>query len=201
VHDAQKKAPEISPLSKAATASPGRRQGARITKPLDQSLHPTNPREQGQYLAQAWAEFVHGAPWDWWVTLTFAKAPHPEQAHKAYRLWIHEMNRRVFGINYWKKPHTKGVWWTRATEYQTRGAVHYHALLGGTASLDRFEWMRRWEQLAGYARIFPYGMDGKTGAEYYLAKSMYAFKRGEVDVDGPLESRMNQRAWPFRRVP
>jgi hypothetical protein len=35
-------------------------------------------------------------------------------------------------------------------------------------------------------------MDDKRGAEEYLAKTMYAFKRGEVDFGGPVTRAMMQ---------
>jgi hypothetical protein len=148
-------------------------------------------------------------PWSLFVTLTFQTAPHPEAASKVFDLWVHRMNRRQYGVNYWKHPERLGVWWVRATEYQQRGALHFHALVGGVPSGWAFSLMQDWETLGrsrtgalewktktGYARIYPYGQDGKTGAEYYVSKSMYAFKRGEIDLGGPLGLRMMQRPLP-----
>jgi hypothetical protein len=208
---AQKKVLGISPPTTAATASPGQRQGASITQPPDHSLQPTNPRAQAAEVAEGYAELTRRAPWDWWTTLTFVDVGHPEAADKVFRLWIHRLNRRLHGRNYWKHPETKGCFWVRATEYQKRGALHYHGMIGEPVpSAWAFDLMRDWEDLGrlrvgvsewktktGYARIYPYGQDGKTGAEFYISKCMYAFKRGEIDLGGPLAQTMNQRRLPL----
>lgn len=77
-----------------------------------------------------------------------------------------------------------GVIWARGLEYQKRGVIHFHALVGRVPEkVGRFDYMKRWEMLAGYARIFPY--DPAKGARYYLGK--YVAKGGEIDVGGPLQ--------------
>jgi hypothetical protein len=172
-----------------------------ITKPPDHSLQPTDPRAQAAHVAQGYAELIRPVAWRWWTTLTFRNDPHPESAFKAFGRWIHLMNRHVYGSRYWKHPETKGVAWVIGTERQalTRGnvyggVIHYHALMAGTPpDAERFRWMEEWHELAGIARIFPYGIDGQYGAAEYLAKCMYAFKRGEIDFGGPMALAMNQR--------
>ena len=68
----------------------------------------------------------------------------------------------------------------------TNGAVYSTSMryLGRIpGSVRRLDWMDRWNQLAGYARIEAY--DPKKGARYYLGK--YVVKGGEIDLGGPLE--------------
>lgn len=68
----------------------------------------------------------------------------------------------------------------RATEYQRRGVLHYHALLGGgVKGLRRLSWMDSWEEIGGgFARIYPY--DSTRGGKVYVTK--YAVKGGELDI-------------------
>jgi hypothetical protein len=45
------------------------------------------------------------------------------------------------------------------------------------------ELKEKWNDLAGFARIYKY--DRSLGGAAYIAKSAYAWKRGEVDFLGP----------------
>lgn len=75
--------------------------------------------------------------------------------------------------------------WARGTEFQRRGTIHFHALIGRVPrDIDRFKYMQIWFMLGGIARIFKYE-EGK-GAEFYMSKSTYAWKRGEIDLGGPV---------------
>lgn len=138
-----------------------------------------------QDLVAAWARFATDlAEWDWYYTLTFRRDTHPEAANKSFRLWVHKINRRIFGVRYWKRG--QSVRWIRATERQRRGTIHYHGLMADVGGLRRFDYMKVWEQQSGFARIFPF--DPEKGAAHYIAK--YAAKEalaGEIDIGGPLE--------------
>jgi hypothetical protein len=143
-------------------------------------------------LPKAWVKFVSQWPWDWFCHLTYRDNPftdemmHPEAAIKIYDKWIHTLNREIFGVRYWKRSND-GVIWTRAREYQYRGAIHFHCLIGRVPDwVSRLKYMDLHDQLGGYARIQPYKGKG-CGAEEYLCKSAYAFKKGDIDVGGPLK--------------
>lgn len=136
-------------------------------------------------LPQVWADYLNRFnPWAWYGHFTFRGDPHPEQAVKTWDLWTHKLNRKLFGVKYWKHPE-RGVTWARGTELQRRGAIHFHAIIGRVpGDIRRFDWMDEWYKLGGISRIFPY--EANRGAEYYMSKSTYAWKRGEVDLGGPL---------------
>jgi hypothetical protein len=135
-----------------------------------------------QRLVDAWVEYLSRWTWDWFVILTFREAKHPEAAEKVFRVWISKMNRDMYGPR-WSK-HRRGVRWVRAQELQRRGAIHFHALLGGVSELRRLSWMDRWYELAdGYARIEP--PRDATAVRAYCAK--YIVKGGEIDIDGELD--------------
>jgi hypothetical protein len=52
--------------------------------------------------------------------------------------------------------------------------------------INRLKYMDLHHKMAGYARIHPYKGKG-CGAEEYLCKSAYAFKKGDIDEGGPLK--------------
>jgi hypothetical protein len=133
-------------------------------------------------VAEAYGLFLERWPWSWFTTNTFRTEIHPEAAGKVWKRWIHLLNREIFGSRYWSRPQD-GVIWARGLEYQRRGVIHFHALLGRIpASVRRLAWMDRWNELAGFARIEPY--DPSKGARYYLGK--YVLKGGDINLGGPL---------------
>ncbi len=128
--------------------------------------------------------------WDWFGHLTFREAIHPEAADKVFNKWVHEINRRVFGVRYWNRKETDGVLWARGLEMQKREVIHYHFLMSRVpGDLKRLEMMDAWDKIAGYARIKPY--EPSKGAEQYISK--YVAKGGEVDFGGPLSLVMGER--------
>lgn len=138
-------------------------------------------------LSQTWAEWIRSAQYHflWYGHFTFKDYPHDEAAHKVWMKFIHILNRKCFGTNYWKHK-TKGVTWVRATEFQTRGSLHYHALIGNVnKDINRFDFMKLWESLAGFSRIYIFEV-GK-GAEDYICKSSYAFKQGRIDMSETIQ--------------
>lgn len=133
-------------------------------------------------LPDVWAGFLNRWKWNWFTTNTFRNEIHPEASDKTWNLWIHQLNRQIFGARYWKRA-SDGVIWARGQEYQRRGVIHFHALIGRIPdSVRRLDWMDCWDDLAGFARIEKY--DPAKGARFYLGK--YVLKGGQVDVGGPL---------------
>lgn len=156
--------------------------------------------EQNLALLDSWGSFAIELDgiyrWEWYGTFTFRDDRlGPEGCHKRWRRWTHLLNRRVFGVRYWKRG--QGAAWLRGTEsHRARNVRHYHALIGGGVGGESvFEWMERWDELAGFARIFPY--EPAKGAAWYVTK--YVAKDGEVDVwtPGQLALRQPRAAAPF----
>jgi hypothetical protein len=132
--------------------------------------------------------------WNWYGHLTFRDEKHPEAADKVFMKWVHNINRKVFGVRYWNRKETDGVLWARGLETQKRGVLHYHFLMSRIPSdLNRLQMMDAWDDLAGYARIHAYELG--RGAEYYICK--YAAKGGEIDFGGPL-SLLRQNRLPIQ---
>jgi hypothetical protein len=132
-------------------------------------------------LHRAWINFLHKYPWCWFATLTFKNEIHPEQANRRFYRYIRKINKTLFGNRYYEKG--LGIMWTKAIEYQKRGVIHFHALLGpeDLNSLNHFDYMELWHTEGnGFARIYPYSPEK---AEWYVTK--YVVKGGEIDLDFP----------------
>jgi hypothetical protein len=115
----------------------------------------------GSYLAKyTWSHLGHS---------TFPGRTHPESADKAFRRWIRTLERletRFF-------PDLPAVW-ARGTEFQQRGTLHFHFLLGNLEGVPSFYAMKLWEKFTrGHARIESY--DPRRGGAFYVAKG------GDVD--------------------
>jgi hypothetical protein len=142
-----------------------------------------NPVESPYHLPQAWATFLSQplleSLWGWYGHFTHKDYPHPESFHKLFLRWLYPINVEAYGRRYWKD--NSGVIWARSSEFQSRGSLHYHSLIGDLPSwIDKAYHYRRWERMSGFCRIEKY--ESNRGAEYYLSKSSYAWKNGEVDL-------------------
>jgi len=138
-------------------------------------------------LSQAWALFINNLNpvWNMFGHFTFRNFPHPESADKTWRVLNNKINREVFGRNYFKK--SKTLIWVRASELQKRGAIHYHAVFGNLPPDYKCKYVKdMWDSLGGICRIQKYKAD--RGAEYYMSKSSYAWKEGEIDISKNLPS-------------
>jgi len=147
----------------------------------------TAPPCQGVSLRDAWTEFLKKWEWEQFGTFTFREEPgHPEVADKLYRVLVSKVNRGLYGPRWHKKG--LGITWTLAVERQQRGTVHFHTLWGLTGPMVqakefRFQAMGWWNELAGFARIYP--IENENAVRGYVSK--YVVKGGELTLGGPLE--------------
>jgi hypothetical protein len=138
-------------------------------------------------LQAGWLELLERYQWQWFVTLTFREAIHPEAADKLFRVWISKLNRHLYGVKWYKKQ-DQGVYWVRALELQKRGVIHFHALLADVKDLNhsalRFYWKNEWYKLGGIAHI-----EEPASVEHcsrYVSK--YVAKEGELECSPNLRS-------------
>jgi hypothetical protein len=137
-------------------------------------------------LREAYIELLSRFPMQWFCTLTFRESVHPEQAFKLFRVWTNEINRQLYGRRWHKRG--DGIYWVLAWEYQQRGVLHFHALLGDVSDLNtkvwRLERMDRWDELAGIARVED--IQGHVAVERYVSK--YVVKGGLLDFSRSLSA-------------
>jgi len=132
----------------------------------------------------------------WFCTFTFTENVHPERAAKLFRLFIRRLNRTLYGAHFERRG-CEGVYWVLASEYQQRGVLHFHALLGDVQDLNsrarRLSWMDEWEGFgrpAGFARIE--AVDSQDAVRAYVTK--YVVKGGQIDFGRSLRSFAQQYA-------
>jgi hypothetical protein len=145
---------------------------------LNQLLSLSWKNSLGQRLQQAWVDWIPTKfdP-EWLCHLTFKNCLHPEQADKYWFRWVNIINHGVYGKRY-----KEGVPWLRGKEWQKRGAIHFHAIIGGGVRvLSRMYYKELWYAKYGNARIYEY--DPKKGGLEYITK--YIAKGGELDLYVP----------------
>lgn len=142
-------------------------------------------------LHDAWADWLRKfEPYDWFSTLTFKENINVTTADTQYHRWIRQINEFAFGRRYKEKG--QGITHIRAIEYQKRGVVHFHVLIGNLPfNLNRKAFEQVWETQHsnnGFANTYSY--DPQLGAVGYLGK--YITKGGQIDVYLP--------PWRYERV-
>jgi len=151
------------------------------TKPsLPSSVH-NSQQISNKDIRDAWCQFLGRWEWEWFLTLTFRDIVHPEAANKAFRYFVSQLNRQLYGPRWFKKAHG-GLPWVRALEYQRRGVIHFHALFADVKNLRRLSCMDRWDHIAGYSRVE--AIKDKWAVRRYVCK--YVMKEGEIELGGAL---------------
>jgi hypothetical protein len=135
---------------------------------------------------EAWLGMLTSVSWQLYAHLTFRQNVSYEHADKQYMKWINALSRIALGSRYTKGPHKGGLYWVRATEYQQRGALHFHVVIGNPS--DRKMLIpelcaARWSKLAGDASVQYY--DPQRGGLPYLVKSA-AHDSCRIDVSDNL---------------
>jgi len=106
---------------------------------------------------------------------------HPEAADKAFRFFVSNINRELYGPAWHRRPH-HGIQWARGSEFHKDGRLHYHALLSApTADLNsltsRYRWHEWWYREFGRNQIEQPRSQNDVSA--YVSK--YVVKGGVVD--------------------
>jgi hypothetical protein len=129
----------------------------------------TSPGGLEKRANKAFGEWLSTPSWEWYTTHTFkADYVSPKAADRKWYAWFNSvrLGARQIGV-------TPSVWgkdapyYFRCVEYQDRGTLHYHALIGGVGDLRRLYYKDIWE-MYGFARVLEY--DADRGANYYVGK-------------------------------
>ena len=115
-------------------------------------------------LRVGYCQFIARYPWQCFATLTFDRKHYalrfacaPEQADKAFRLLVLQLNERLYGPRWMSKSPSKGAVWVRVQEAHQDGYLHFHALLHTPGRELGLHFVRHlamwWEQRFGGARV------------------------------------------------
>lgn len=136
-------------------------------------------------LGKAWSEYVASfADWKSFWSLTFADRDrtHDVTHDEAKFLWrrlIQLLNTDLFGNHYTRIVGHCYFPYALAFEYQTRGTLHMHALVGRPTNWELAN--RLWRQMAGIIKIKP--VEDVQGVSRYISK--YVTKGGDVEMYRP----------------
>lgn len=131
----------------------------------------------------AFGAWLSAAPFEWYTTHTFAT----DKINNYEGNTLNILHSKFNGLN---NPlvSTDKCWWSwwntvklaarvrdadaspfyfRVAEYQNRGTLHFHSLIGGVGDLYRMHFKKLWE-LYGFARVEKY--IGDRGANFYVGK-------------------------------
>jgi len=107
--------------------------------------------------------------WSWFTTHTFrAEYVSRKEADRSWYSWFNSL--RVAAKAKGLTPSCYGAaapFYFRVTEYQDRGTLHFHALIGGSGDIRRLLFKDLWE-LSGFARVEKY--EPGKGANFYVGK-------------------------------
>ncbi len=129
----------------------------------------TSPQGLVRRSRRAFGEWLSLPPWDWYTTHTFrAEYVSPGQSEKAWYSWFNGLRVSAKALGYTPSLYgSKAPFYCRVVEYQDRGTLHFHALIGGVGDIRRLLFKDLWE-LNGFARVERY--DPQLGANYYVGK-------------------------------
>ncbi|GAI49432.1 unnamed protein product [marine sediment metagenome] len=129
----------------------------------------TNPEGLMRRARNEFGAWLSVPEWSWFTTHTFrAEYVSRKEADRSWYSWFNSL--RVAAKAKGLTPSCFGAaapFYFRVTEYQDRGTLHYHALIGGAGDIRRLLFKDLWE-LSGYARVEAY--DPNRGAASYVAK-------------------------------
>jgi len=156
--------------------SPGSPAPGTSTEPNEPEIsiaweHQDHARRLTRQARDEFGAFLSRPQWDWFVTHTFgAQYVSPKEGDRHYFAWLSSLvlAARVRGF---ERP-----FWFRGTEYQDRGTLHYHSLIGGVGDIRRLLFKDFWE-LHGFARVEKY--EPGKGANFYVGKYL---TKTEADI-------------------
>ena len=129
----------------------------------------TNPEGLIRRARNAFGEWLSLPEWDWYTTHTF-KADYisPKQADRAWYSWFNSLRLTAKAMDYTPSCYgSQAPFYFRVVEYQDRGTLHFHSLIGGAGDIRRLLFKDLWE-LNGFARVEKY--EPNKGANFYVGK-------------------------------
>lgn len=135
-------------------------------------------------LVLAYTEFLAAFSWDWFVTLTFRGYARRSRANRCFEVWIDGL-QVANGTRTFK-------WFRVAEKGKDGNNLHFHVLIGGLhPETERARWARRWDALAGDAKIDIYDPD--QDGDYYMLKTLKADE--DFDFETNLDASLIQKWW------
>ena len=118
---------------------------------------------------KAFSEWLNLPPWGWYTTHTFKGGyVSLKQADRHWYSWFNSLRGAAVGKGLTRSVYGgQSPFYFRVAEYQDRGTLHYHALIGNVGDIRRLLFKDFWE-LNGFARVEKY--EAGKGANFYVGK-------------------------------
>lgn len=135
----------------------------------------TDPAGLMRRATNEFGAFLGRPEWSWYTTHTFkADYVSPRQADKSWYAWFNSVRLAAKAKGYTQSAFgSEAPFYFRVTEYQDRGTLHFHSLIGRAGDIRRLLFKDFWEH-NGFARVEAY--DPARGAASYVGK--YLTKTG-----------------------
>jgi hypothetical protein len=147
---------------------------ARMTcwpKPLSSERWQGRTRARGEMLISAWADFLSGLAWQFFVTLTF-----DERRFKSPPSWELASREAFWWLGLLAKVARRSIGWVYAVERSSGGAWHVHALVIGTREPFSGGARTCWRERNGIVTVEP--VSDRRGVTLYVSKQ--AALQGEL---------------------
>ena len=131
----------------------------------------TNPQGLARRSRNEFGAFLSRPEWQWFTSHTFRdQTVGPYRANDAWQAWLNTLCQTC------KCRSLDRPFYFRVTEFQKRGTIHFHSLIGGVGDMRRLLFKDIWE-LYGYCRVLKY--EPSRGANFYVGKYL---TKGEGDL-------------------
>lgn len=129
----------------------------------------TNPDGLIRRSRNAFGKWLSLPEWDWYTTHTFrADFVSQGEADRNWYAWFNSLRMSAKAMGYTPSLYgSEAPFYFRVAEYQGRGTLHFHSLIGGVGDIRRLLFKDLWD-LCGFARVEQYEPD--KGANFYVGK-------------------------------
>jgi len=145
---------------------------------LPMSWH-INPQGQMRRARIDFGRWLSLPGWEWYTTHTFrADYVSPRQSDRSWYGWFNRLRVSAKAKGYTPSLYGEHApFYFRVAEYQDRGTLHFHSLIGGIGDIRRLQFKDIWE-LNGFARVEKY--EPGKGANYYVGKYLTKTEEGDI---------------------
>jgi len=126
-------------------------------------------RSKESRIINAFADWIAPFPWQWFMTMTFAKRMHPATAKKLFIIFLTRFNNDASYVFVIEEAKCR------------RTPVHIHSLASNLNGFNPNKASALWQKRYGINKIEPYNRE--LGARYYMGK--YLAQDVDWDIEMP----------------
>jgi len=149
----------------------------------------TNPEGLMRRARNEFGAWLSLPRWEWYTTHTFkAEYVSQKQADAAWYAWFNSVRQAAKARGYTPSVYGEHApFYFRVVEYQDRGTLHFHSLIGNVGDIRRLLFKDFWE-LNGFARVEKY--EPGKGANFYVGKYLTKVEDGDIRFSHNLRTQL-----------